>query len=99
MPSLISKTRRTTSAGMEISVDLAFLSALVLTGAACLFDNLFGPGASGRMRRSRHGRFYLAEGADSRKGVELGKLSRFSGQVEYDIPAGVNPEAYDSAVI
>lgn len=45
------------------------------------------------------GRVYLAKGGDHMKGVELGKLTQFSGTVSYAIPAGVNPSEYDSVVI
>ncbi len=45
------------------------------------------------------GRVYLAKGGDYTKGVELGKLTQFSGTVQYAIPANVNPADYDSVVI
>lgn len=45
------------------------------------------------------GRVYLAKGGDHTKGVELGKLTQFSGTVQYAIPANVNPDEYDSLVI
>ena len=45
------------------------------------------------------GRVYLAKGGDYSRGVELGKLTEFSGTVTYSIPAGVRAEDYDSVVI
>ena len=45
------------------------------------------------------GRVYLAKNADYTKGVELGKLTTFSGTVRYAIPANVNPADYNSVVI
>lgn len=45
------------------------------------------------------GRVYLAKDGDYRNGVELGKLTQFSGTVQYAIPANVNPADYNSAVI
>jgi len=45
------------------------------------------------------GYVYLTKGADRMHGVELGTLKQFSGTVSYVLPAGVNPEDYDSVVI
>ncbi len=45
------------------------------------------------------GRVYLARNADYTKGVELGKLTRFAGTVEFPISATVQPQDYDSVVI
>lgn len=45
------------------------------------------------------GRVYLAKNGDYTKGVELGKLTKFSGTVQYAIPASVNMADYDSVVI
>lgn len=45
------------------------------------------------------GRVYLAKDADYTKGVEIGKLTKFSGTVQYAIPATVNPADYNSVVI
>lgn len=45
------------------------------------------------------GRVYLAHNGDYADGVELGKLTQFSGTVQFAIPAAVNPAAYDSVVI
>lgn len=45
------------------------------------------------------GRVYLAKDGDYTKGVELGKLTTFSGTVQYAIPANVNPADYNSVVI
>ena len=45
------------------------------------------------------GRVYLANGGDPANGVEIGKLKQFSGTVHFAIPAGVNPDDYDSVVI
>ena len=45
------------------------------------------------------GYVYLTKDADRMHGVELGMLKQFSGTVTYTLPAGVNPEDYDSVVI
>jgi hypothetical protein len=45
------------------------------------------------------GYVYLAKDGDWRHGVEVGMLKQFSGTVSFDLPAGVNPDAYDSVVI
>ena len=45
------------------------------------------------------GRVYLAKDGDYTKGVELGKLTQFSGTVSYPIPASVNAADYNSVVI
>lgn len=45
------------------------------------------------------GRIYLAKDGDYAKGVELGKLKQFSGNVEFPIPANVNHHDYNSIVL
>lgn len=45
------------------------------------------------------GRVYLTTGADYKSGVELGRLTHFSGTVEYSIPAAINPDKYNSVLI
>ncbi len=45
------------------------------------------------------GRVYLARNGDYRNGVELGRLTRFSGNVDFPIPARVHAGDYDSVVI
>jgi hypothetical protein len=45
------------------------------------------------------GRVYLAKHGDYRTGIELGKLTQFSGAVDFTIPGTVNLEEYDSVVI
>lgn len=45
------------------------------------------------------GYVYLAKGGDYMSGVELGKLEKFTGTVEFAIPMGVDPDKYDSVVI
>jgi len=45
------------------------------------------------------GYVYLAKDGNWRHGVELGRLKQFSGTVTFDLPDGVNPEAYNSVVI
>ena len=45
------------------------------------------------------GYVYLTKNANRMHGVELGKLKQFSGTVSFDLPAGVNPDDYDSVVI
>ena len=45
------------------------------------------------------GYVYLTKNADRMHGVELGMLKQFSGTVSFDLPAGVNPDDYDSVVI
>ncbi|MEC4674769.1 MAG: DM13 domain-containing protein [Nitrospirota bacterium] len=45
------------------------------------------------------GRVYLANDADVQGGVELGRLTRFSGTVQYTIPSTINPDDYNSVLI
>lgn len=45
------------------------------------------------------GRVYLAKNGDYRTGIELGKLTQFSGMVDFPISDAVNLEEYDSVVI
>ncbi|MEW6542234.1 MAG: DM13 domain-containing protein [Nitrospirota bacterium] len=45
------------------------------------------------------GRVYLAKNGDHARGVELGKLTQFSGAVTFSVPARVSPDDYDSVVI
>ena len=45
------------------------------------------------------GRVYLAKDGDYAQGVELGRLTQFSGTVEYSIPAGIDAQHYNSVVI
>jgi hypothetical protein len=45
------------------------------------------------------GYVYLTRGGDRMNGVSLGKLEQFMGTVEYPIPMGVDPHAYDTVVI
>jgi hypothetical protein len=45
------------------------------------------------------GYVYLTKNADRMHGVELGMLKQFSGTVSFDLPAGVDPDDYDSVVI
>jgi hypothetical protein len=45
------------------------------------------------------GYVYLTKKADRMHGVELGMLKQFSGTVSFALPAGVNPDDYDSVVI
>jgi hypothetical protein len=45
------------------------------------------------------GRVYLAKNGDYRTGIELGKLTQFSGTVDFPIPSTANLEEYDSVVI
>ena len=45
------------------------------------------------------GYVYLAKGGDWRKGVELGRLKKFTGTVSFDLPMGVHAADYDSVVI
>lgn len=52
-----------------------------------------------KIDRVPDGRVHLAKGGDYTKGVELGKLTEFSGSFEFPIPGGVNPQDYDSVVI
>lgn len=52
-----------------------------------------------KIDRVPDGRVHLAKGGDYTKGVELGKLTEFSGALEFPIPAGVNAQDYDSVVI
>ncbi len=52
-----------------------------------------------KIDRAPDGRVHLAKGGDYTKGVELGRLTEFSGALEFPIPAGVNAQDYDSVVI
>ncbi len=52
-----------------------------------------------KIDRAPDGRVHLAKGGDYTKGVGLGKLTEFSGALEFPIPAGVNAQDYDSVVI
>lgn len=52
-----------------------------------------------RVDRVPDGRVYLAKGGDHNRGVELGRLTRFLGTVEFPIPADIDPTEYDSLVI
>lgn len=45
------------------------------------------------------GRVYLAKGGDHTKGVELGKLTQFTGDVRFPIPESTMVDEYDSVVI
>ena len=45
------------------------------------------------------GYVYLAKDGNWRHGVKVGMLKQFSGTVSFDLPQGVNPEAYNSVVI
>ena len=45
------------------------------------------------------GRIYLAKNGDYTQGVELGKLNKFSGDLEFKIPADVDTGAYNSVVV
>jgi len=45
------------------------------------------------------GYVYLTKKADRMHGVELGMLKQFSGTVSFALPAGANPDDYDSVVI
>jgi hypothetical protein len=52
-----------------------------------------------KIDRVPDGRVHLVKGGDYTKGVELGRLTEFSGVFEFPIPAGVNTQDYDSVVI
>ena len=45
------------------------------------------------------GRVYLTHSFDHRNGVELGKLTSFSGTLTFAVPASVTLKDYDSVVI
>lgn len=45
------------------------------------------------------GRVYLAKGGDHTKGIELGKLEKFTGDVRFAIPENTMLDDYDSVVI
>jgi hypothetical protein len=45
------------------------------------------------------GRVYLAKGGDHTKGIELGKLEQFTGDVRFPIPEKTMLDDYDSVVI
>jgi hypothetical protein len=45
------------------------------------------------------GHVYLTKDADHMHGVDLGKLTQFTGTVSFDVPAGVNTDDFDSVVI
>jgi hypothetical protein len=45
------------------------------------------------------GRVYLGKNGDHKKGIEVGLLKKFTGTVQFPIPAGTNLDEYDSVVI
>jgi hypothetical protein len=45
------------------------------------------------------GYVYLTKNGERMHGVELGKLKQFSGTVSFELPAGINPEDFDSVII
>jgi hypothetical protein len=45
------------------------------------------------------GYVYLTKKGDWMHGLELGPLKQFMGTVSFDLPAGVDPGAYDTVVI
>ena len=45
------------------------------------------------------GRVYLTKDAVYDSGIELGKLEKFSGTVNFSIPKDVNPDDYNSVLI
>jgi hypothetical protein len=45
------------------------------------------------------GRVYLAKDGDYTKGIEIGLLKKFTGTVQFPVPAGTNPDEYDSVVV
>jgi hypothetical protein len=45
------------------------------------------------------GRVYLAKDGDYAHGIEVGKLTQFTGTVSFDLPPGTDTAAYDSVVI
>jgi hypothetical protein len=45
------------------------------------------------------GYVYLARNGDWMNGVELGKLNKFSGNVSFALPAGIDPMEFDSVII
>jgi hypothetical protein len=73
------------------------------TGAASVTKNHDGQAtltlAEIRVDKIPDGRVYLAKNGDYRTGIELGKLTQFSGTVAFQIPSRVHPEEYDSVVI
>ena len=52
-----------------------------------------------KIDRVPDGRIYLAKNGDHSKGIELGKLNQFSGNLQFSIPSGVDISSYDSVVI
>ena len=45
------------------------------------------------------GRVYLAKDGDYAKGIEIGRLTRFSGKIEFPVAVSVNPGDYNSVVV
>ena len=45
------------------------------------------------------GYVYLTKDGDWMHGVQVGMLKQFTGTVSFDLPAGVNPEEFDTVVI
>ena len=45
------------------------------------------------------GRVYLTNDADYKSGVELGRLTQFTGTVKFSIPDEVDPDKYNSVLI
>jgi hypothetical protein len=52
-----------------------------------------------KMDKVPDGRVYLAKGGDYKKGIELGKLKQFTGDVRFPIPENTMLDDYDSVVI
>jgi hypothetical protein len=52
-----------------------------------------------KVDRVPDGYVYLAKGGDWMHGVQVGMLKQFTGTVSFDLPAGVNPEEFDTVVI
>lgn len=52
-----------------------------------------------KVDRVPDGRVYLAKNGDYKKGIELGKLKKFSGMVKFSLPADIDPSVYDGVVI
>lgn len=52
-----------------------------------------------RVDKVPDGRVYLAKGGDHRQGIELGKLTQFSGSVSFALPETADPADFDQVVI
>ncbi len=71
----------------KVSFDMGMNNAHVLTLSDIKVDKV------------PDGYVYLAKDGDWKHGVQVGMLKQFTGTVSFDLPAGVNPEDFNTVVI